>query len=535
MRTRKLPASAAMVAGLVLAGLVQAAGPVTRRNILLVISDDVGLDVTTGMVPGLVDDLVERYGPQGLQHPRYGEIRGRPASTPNLDRLAREGITFASTWAQPFCSPTRAPILPGLFAGQANVINYPDPLSQHHTSFVQRLRDEGGYSTGLFGKWHLAGMPNEQDPYPGMKPKEAGFEVFRGNMHAAIKSYWDYDYMVQDESTAPDQWRSGEPPVKSLPGIAPTNYGPVVKVADALEWIRAREAADPEKPWFAWVAFNLSHATTVQQPSAMAVPNADTLDGRSLAEMKACGGKFGTNQTGRCSGEALMRAMTNSLDTVLGKLLEEVRRIDPGTIVIYIGDNGTPMYGRPNLDFIDNLYITRRGRGKGTAFESGVRVPLVIAGPGIAGGRVSAEFTHAADLFPTILALAGLTPPTEVGNGDGTGTMRVDGRSLLPIVDGSAGRVRDPVQDFLLTESLNLMTNSTRQVAARNGFFKLVCTEKVDAGSCEFYNLGMDPLEEFQIPPPRDCPAGSDTSQPAWHYCRLAEVIRTESFFARGR
>src|SRR5690606_36620872 len=439
-----------------------------------------------------------------------------------------------NVWAQPFCSPTRASILTGLTAGKANVINYTDPLSQHHTSFVQRLRDEAGYSTALFGKWHLAGMPGGARDYPGMKPKEAGFDLFKGNMHAAIKSYWDYDYMVQDAATPADRWHTETPPMKSLPGIAATRYTAVVKVADALEWIRAQERARPEKPWLAWLAFNLSHATTVQQPSAMAVPDADTLDAASRAEMQACGGEFGSNVTGRCSGEALMRAMTNSLDTVLGKLLAEVDGIDRNTVGIYGGDNGPQMYGRPNLNFIDNSYITRKGRGKGTAYESGARVLLVIRGPGIAPARQSTEFTHAADLFPTVLAIAGLTPPAEVAGRDGT-RLRVDGVSLLPIVDGSTQRVRDPDQDYLLTESLNLMTDSTRQIGARNGTYKVICTEKVAPEACEFYNLREDPLEEFPLPVPASCDGGASAKDAAWHYCRLAEMIRTRSFFAMGR
>lgn len=523
-----LPVHAAQPAG-------PAATAAQRPNILLVISDDVGLDATSDMVPGLIAQLQRQYGPDGHRHPQHALIQGRPAATPSLDALARQGITFPSTWAQPFCSPTRASILTGLFAGKVNVINYTDPLPQAHTSFVQRLRDEGGYATGLFGKWHLAGMPGEPVSYPGMKPKQAGFEIFRGNMHAAIKGYWDYDYMVQDAATPADQWRTQAPPVKSLPGIAATNYAPVVKVADALEWIRTREQARPAQPWFAWVAFNLSHATTVQQPSAMAVPNADTLGAASLAEMRACGAQFGSNSTGTCSGEALMRAMTSSLDTVLGKLLAAVDDIDRNTVVIYIGDNGTPMYGRPNLDFIDNLYITRKGRGKGTAYESGARVPLVIRGPGIAPTRVSGEFTHAADLFPTILGLAGLRPPAEVSNAEGNGVLRVDGVSLLPILRGAAQRVRDPDRDTMLTESLNLMTNSTRQIGARNARYKVICTEKVDNDACEFYDLVADPLEEYPLAKPSGCAAAGTMQDRAWHYCRLAEVIRTESFFAKGR
>ena len=80
-------------------------------NILFVISDDVGLDVTTGMYPGLIDALARKYGPSGLNHPGYQTIIGKPASTPNLDQLAKQGMVFTNVWAQPFCSPTRARFL----------------------------------------------------------------------------------------------------------------------------------------------------------------------------------------------------------------------------------------------------------------------------------------------------------------------------------------------------------------------------------------------------------------------------------------
>ena len=82
------------------------------------------------------------------------------------------------------------------------------------------------------------------------------------------------------------------------PAIAPTTYSGVVQVADAIEWITAQEKAQPGKPWFSWVAFNLAHATSQQQPSAMMVPNADTLDAATLREMKACDGAFGTRHHG---------------------------------------------------------------------------------------------------------------------------------------------------------------------------------------------------------------------------------------------
>ena len=511
---------------------VPAASP--RPNILLIISDDIGIDVNSSMYPGLIEGLAAKYGPEGLNHPQFSAITGKPASTPNLNQLARQGMAFTNTWAQPFCSPTRASILTGLFAAKAEVLTYADPLDQHYTSFVQMLKDEGGYSTGLFGKWHLAGLPGKDASYPGMKPKEAGFDIFKGNMHAALKTYWDYDYMVQDATTPANEWRNEAPPVKELPGIAPTTYGPVVKVADAIEWITAQEAGNPDKPWFTWLAFNLSHATTQQQPSAMMVPNADTLDAVSLKEMQDCGGEFGTQNTGTCSGEALMRAMTNSLDTIVGKMLSAVDALDPNTYVIFIGDNGTPMYGRPGLDFIDNMYITRTGRGKGTTYESGARVPFVIRGPNIGANGVSTEYVHASDIFSTTLALAGLSIPETVSNHDGSGTLAVDAVSLAPILFEGAATVRDPSEGYITTESLNLMTNSSRQVAARNASYKVVCSETTELDACEFFNLIDDPLEEFALVKPDSCSAEASvrwtTADPQWHFCRLNDVIATQSF-----
>jgi arylsulfatase A-like enzyme len=511
--------------------------PPGRPNILFIISDDVGLDVSTGMYPGMVEQLVEHYGPDGLNHPGYQSIAGAPASTPVLAEFARQGLVFSNVYAHPFCSPTRASILTGLYGARTHVLTYADPLSQSHLSFVKLLKDEGGYSTGLFGKWHLSGLPgqNGAPDYPGIKPKEAGFDVFRGNLHAALASYWNYDYQVQDENTSASEWRSDPMPVKALPGMTPTTYAEAVKVADAIDWLTEQESTNPDAPWFAWVAFNLSHATSIQQPSAMAVPNLDTLDAVSRAEMEACGGEFGTNNTGSCSGEALMRAMTNSMDTLIGKLLEAVDELDPNTVVIYIGDNGTPMYARPNLDFIDNLYITRDGRGKGSVYESGARVPLAIRGPGIAAGVQSAALVHAADLFPTVLEVAGLMAPVEVPTSDGKGSVPIDAVSLMPIFTDSSASVRDADAGYVLTENVNLMTGGTRMAGARNANWKLACVEGIDQEHCEFFNLAEDPLEEYPLQEPASCDDyTSGTWTPAdaeWHYCRLSEVVATRSFF----
>ena len=508
-----------------------------RPNILLVIADDVGMDVMTDIYPGLISDLVKKYGPSGHNHADYGKIEGKPASTPVLDKFAKQGMRFANVWAHPFCSPTRAAILTGLFAAKTKVTTYADALSPKHTSFVRILKDEAGYSAAVFGKWHVAGLPGKPVDYPGMKPKQAGFDLFKGNMHAAINSYWDYEYQVQDDKTPADQWRTEPMPKKSLPGIAPTNYAPVVKAADAIEWITAREKENPDKPWFVWLAFNLAHTTIIQKPSAMAVPNADTLDAASYEEMKECGGTFGSNNAGSCSGEALNRAMTNSLDTIFGKVLDAVGAMDPNTYVIFVSDNGTPMYGRPNLDFIDNMYITRKGRGKGTAYESGALVPMIIRGPKIAANTRNSGSVHVADLFSTVLQLAGLAPPKQVSNSSGNGTVPLDAVSLAPILFDKAKNVRDPNTGYILNENKNLMTGGTRWVGAQNATYKVVCIDT--PSNCTFYNLVNDPLEEYPLAKPDSCAdyaKGKWTpADPQWHYCRLTDVVAKESFLSADK
>jgi arylsulfatase A-like enzyme len=526
-----------LLVGSSLAGESSKTGPSRLPNILLVIADDVGMDVTTDMYPGMIDDLVKKYGPSGRNHSDYRKIEGKPASTPVLDAFAKQGMRFANVWAHPFCSPTRATILTGLYAAKTKVTTYADALSSKHTSFVQKLRDEAGYNTAVFGKWHMAGLAGRPVGYPGMKPKQAGFDLFKGNLGAAIRTYWEYEYVVQDAGTPADQWRSEPIPKKSLPGIAATTYAPVVKVADTIEWIKAQEAENPDKPWFVWLAFNLSHATAMQRPSAMCVPNADTLDAKSYEEMKECGGTFGTNTVGSCSGEALMRAMTNSMDTIFGKLLDAVDAIDSNTYVIYISDNGTPMYGRPNLDFIDNMYITRKGRGKGTAYESGALVPMVVRGPKIAANTEVTAYVHVVDLFSTIMGLANLTAPKNVSNSEGNGTVPLDSVSLAPILFDKAKTVRDPNTGYTLTETKDLMKSGIRMVGAQNATYKVVCTESPD--NCQFFNLTNDLLEEYPLDKPDNCADYTNgkwtPADPQWHYCRLTEVVATKSFLSADK
>ena len=502
-----------------------------RPNILLIIGDDIGLDVTTNMYPGLIDNLTKQYGPSGHNHPRYKDIDGRPASTPVLDSLAKGGMRFTQAWTQPFCSPTRSSLLTGLFSSKTGVLDYMDWLSQNHHSFVQDLKDKGGYSTAVFGKWHMAGL----GVYPGMKPKEAGFDLFQGNLHGGLATYFEYDYHVQDDTTPPDQYRTEKEPTRSLPGIAPTTFAPVVKTADAINWITEQETKNPDKPWFTWFAFNLSHITGNFKPFPMVIPNADTMDEASRKEMEACmgpNGQFGSANVGACSSEALMRAMTNTMDTMIGRLIETVDKLDPNTYIIYLGDNGTWSIS-PKLNFIDNMYLTKEGRSKGTAYESGVHVSMAIRGPGIKPDSQSDEWIHDVDLFPTILKLAGLEVPEMVPNRAGS-MVEVDGVSLTPILFDGAKGLRDPDKGYLLAETVNPVKNNLMEVGARNAIYKVICDNNAETDSCVFYNLVDDPIEEYPLEKPASCENyrnGTWTpDDPEWNFCYLQETIAQKSF-----
>lgn len=517
-----------------LAGSASAFAAETRRpNILLIIGDDIGMDATSDMYPGLIDSLVTLYGPAGRNHPKYQEIKGRPASTPNLNALAQSGMRFTQAWVQPFCANTRTSIISGLFPAKTGVIDYNGWLEKGHHSFVRDLKEKGGYATALFGKYHIAGL----NQYPGMMAKEAGFDLFQGNMTGAVNTYWDWDYHIQDAASPMDQFRTERAPIRSIPGVAATTYAPVVTAADTLEWIRSREQQNPDKPWFAWVAFNLAHITGNQRPSPMIVPNLDTLDEPSHKEMQNCGGTFGSSTVGNCSDKQLMRAMTNSMDTLIGKLLKEIDAIDRNTYVIYLGDNGTWMFGA-GREFIDNLYITRVNRSKGTAYESGAHVEMAIRGPNIKAGSASDAPVDGVDLFSTILTLARLDVPKTVPDRNGK-MVALDGVSLTPLLFNGARQVRDPDLGYLLAETMNPVRQNMIHVGARNARYKVVCAENARTGSCEFYDLIRDPLEEYPLEKPSSCAkyvSGQwKTSVPEWHFCRLQEVLQKESILSQPR
>ena len=235
-----------------------------------------------------------------------------------------------------------------------------------------------------------------------------------------------------------------------------TTYNTTDLVDEAVARIRAARAAD--QPFFIWLAFAAAHAPFHKPPNELHTQDALPVNG------------------GKPYRRAYYAAMIEAMDTEIGRLLRNVDLTT--TTVIFLGDNGTPR------ELIATPYTA--DRAKLSVYEGGVRVPLLIAGAGVADrGRRVGGLVASVDLFPTILALAGLGPPPKV---------RIDGVSLVPFLANTAvgGRVRA----FAYTETFPSRFDANYDRAIRTPRYKLV---EHGAGGREFYDLGQDPLERVNL------------------------------------
>jgi hypothetical protein len=185
------------------------------------------------------------------------------------------------------------------------------------------------------------------------------------------------------------------------------------------------------------------------------------------------------------------------------------------------------------------MYLDTTGRGKGSAWESGCRVPVAIRGPAIAAGAQKDAPVHVADLYATILSLAGVALPEQVKDSVNN-WVDSDSRSLTPILfRGAEDTGRNPNTGYLLTET-NTTAFGTRFLAARNATYKVLCPYSLsNLSNCDFYDLIDDPLEHnTPLAKPTSCPVTTcnghpcTEADPEWHFCQLWEVLNTYSILA---
>ena len=372
-----------------------------------------------------------------------GFMGNRFVETPNIDRLAKKGLVFSQAYASaPNCAPTRACLMSGQYTPRHGIYTVVDPrqpvgspwhkltaadsksdLATEVVTIAESLQS-GGYATAFFGMWNL-GRGRSGPVTPGGQ----GFQtvVFPENLGFAKDAYFD---------------KSG-------------NYLSDRLTDEVLKFVETNQ----DRPFFAYLPDHAVHAPFE--------PKQDLL---KKYEQKASANKDRRD-------DPAYAATIEAVDQNVGRIVETLARLKltDNTVVIFTSDNGgTDRYTSP-----------LRG-GKGQLYEGGIRVPLVISGPGVkkAGGQCHAPVTSV-DIYPTLLELSGAAAPKG---------QVMDGISLVPVLRGESELPRQR----LYWHFPCYVGKATPSSAIRDGDFKLIEFFE-DGGHRELYNLKDDPNEENDL------------------------------------
>lgn len=372
-----------------------------------------------------------------------------PAPTPNIDALAARGVLFRNAWANPLCSPTRACILTGRYGFRTGVGTVVSSrrrrggLRAAELSLPELLdRADSGYGHALIGKWHLGASDRA--------PNDAGWSHYAGMLPGTLNganTYFSWPRTVDGKTE-----RS-------------TAYTTTQFVDDALAWIH--ETSTKGRPWLCFVNFNAPH-------TPFHVPPAD------LHSVKIEG------PASRRNSVACYRAMVEAVDKEIGRMLAQLGEDLKHTNVIFLGDNGTP--GQvAQAPF-------SRSRSKGSLFEGGINVPLIVAGPAVGEPqRESAALVGAVDLYATVAELCGVDVAVSA-----PADHHIDGVSFVPHLrePGHA-----PVRSTVFTELFQGDRPNERSTAAiRDARYKLIRRYRGTlAPKDRFFDLEQDPFEQRDL------------------------------------
>lgn len=376
----------------------------------------------------VLDDVgVDRLASYGT-HPT-------PAQTPTLDRLATQGTRFERAYAYATCSPTRAALLTGRYTRRTGIgfnvkFDADGGLPHDETLIPEMLRDAARpWSVAGIGKWHLTPFDRQSID----DPHAQGFTTYAGALGNLLEPqrYDDYTWYADDGTVQTHQ----------------TTYLTTREVDAAIEQVTRL----PE-PWFVYLSLHAPHAPFHAPPEALLrapLPSDASVPDR-------------------------YDAMLEAADRELGRLLAAVDQTD--TVVVVLGDNGTPRdAARPPQ---------RSSRAKNSYWEGGIRVPWIMAGPGVPANHTEPALVSVLDVFPTLADMAGLRP--------GRASAPVDGHSLWPLLlDGDrTGR------ESVFVERHNPTHRKSSWVVLHEGDLKLV---RDGANAPVLYDLRGDSVEGRRV------------------------------------
>jgi arylsulfatase A-like enzyme len=401
------------------------AGEPTRPNFVYIMSDELGY-----------------YEPAFMGNPN---IR-----TPNLDRMASEGITFRNLLAgSSVCAPTRCCFLTGKHSGHTSVRSNGGgtPLRAEELTIASVLKPLG-YATGGFGKWGCGGRDSTG------VPERHGFDVFFGYYDQVHAHTYYPPYLIRNSEEIPLAGNQG--------GSKGKIYSHYAIHDAAMKFIRE----NAKQPFFAYLPYTPPHG------------NFDIPDQDPAWDL----------YKDQPWPEPARRyaAMVSMVDRQVGEVLALLKElsIEENTLVFFSGDNGGNDYFK-SPEYLRGIHLANKNpktgveyRGsKGTLYEGGLRVPCIARWPGkIAAGRVSEYLGYFPDMLPTIAEFAGAKAPPDI-----------DGISLVPELIGeqAAGRKQKP-HDYLYWEIGNW-------TAIRKGDWRAVRTKP--SADWELYDLAADPSE----------------------------------------
>jgi N-acetylglucosamine-6-sulfatase len=401
-------------------------------------------------------------------------VAGHPfVETPHMDRLAREGVRFLNAFAAtPLCSPSRASLLTGQYAHRHGIVDNTARPSHDLPTFPRRLQ-EAGYRTGFFGKWH---MGNDASPRPGF-------------------TRW---VALPGQGEAIDPMLNVDGRAMRVPG-----YVTDVLTDHAERFIRDSAGT----PFLVYLAHKAIHPNLVQRNDGSTGP-VEGQPGGFVAAERHRGRYRGRTMPRRPSAfrpplgkPALLRRIDDlpplgretattddeirgrlemllAVDESLGRLLTALQSqgaLDR-TVVVFTSDHGY-FYGEHGLNEERRL-----------AYEETIRIPLLVRyPPRVPAGSVRPELVSTIDLAPTLLALAGLAPPPAM-----------DGRSLVPVLDGSARGWRTSVLVEYFSDTVFPRIRTMGYAAVRTDRHKYIQYRELE-GMDELYDLEKDPYEEHNL------------------------------------
>lgn len=432
---QKILYSLVLISGLIAPGHSQKKDTKSSPNIIYIMADDLG------------------YGDLGC----YGQKKLR---TPNLDKMAQQGIQFTQFYAgSTVCAPSRCALMTGKHMGNAYIRGNKELPLRENDMTLAKLMKQAGYVTGMYGKWGLGLEDNTGSP------EKQGWDYFLGYLHHRAAHRYNIDHL----------WEVRKGSLHKFPIDTLTNTYPVIFRA-ALDFINEHK----NEPFFLYLPVTIPHAE-MRAPTEESMKPFLKEDGSSVFEEKPFhrtpNGTYRTQE----KPNAAFAAMMLQLDQDVGKLLEVLKalKLDQNTYVFFTSDNGPHQEGGREVEFFDS-----NGQLKGykrDLYEGGIRVPMIAWAPGkIKAGVTSHEPLANWDILPTLARLTGQKPPKNI-----------DG---LPFNDLLADRKLQQPHPYLYWEFFERGFDQ----ALRAGVWKIVKRSKNNSRA-ELYNLEDDPGEQTDL------------------------------------